>query len=247
MSSIPPDLPQTLYSFTAEVLDRRSRRYRNLVVAVALVGLVAPVAALALWDWRPLLGWLSVVPFVGLFLALDARSVARWRSALLDGWAAGTFDLDALREGVAAIKTLPAGTVAGMLDPLPTRARLGCFPDPPPLIREALAATVRAIDTSLLRRMAAGVVALTTTVALLGSAAAFGSAWPLVGLPLTVGLGRLARGLGSHPPPDWGRRVTEMRRCGLDVPTFTTLAARLAWDPLPTRARDQWLRIVASG
>ena len=169
----PPDDGEGL-TLTRELLNRRSRHYRDLVVAVGVVGLTVPVAALVLDEWRFLLTWLLIAPIVGLFLALDARSVVRWRSSILDGWVAGVLDLDALVEGLTSIKLLPARTIAGLVDPLPTRARLGCFPDPKPLVREALAATIRAIDGLQLSRLVSAVAALTAAAALVALAAAAG-------------------------------------------------------------------------
>jgi hypothetical protein len=240
----PPDNAAAL-ALTRQLLDRRSRRYRNLVVAVSLVGLAVPVAALVFWGWQLLLGWLFVVPLAGTALALDLRSVGRWRSTLLDGWVAGTLDLDALRDGLTAIKVLPAATIAGMVDPLPTDHRLNCFPRPDPLMREALAATARAMDRCVLRAMAVGVVALTGTVALLGSAAAVGSWWPLVGLPATLGLTRAVRRVGSRPPRGWGRRVAELAGRGLDAGALAELAGQLNWQSLPPGARERWLAALA--
>ena len=225
-----------------DLINRRSGRYRNLVVLVVAIGFAAPVAALALWDWRALLGWLLVPPLTGLFLFLDARAVARWRSDLLDGWIAGTLDLDALREGLTSIKLLPALTIAGMVDPLPTRARLQCFPDPKPHTREALAATVRAIDGVLVLRTAIATLAATATLALVAVAAITGSWWPIVGLPLTISLSRASRRIGSRPPRHWVRQVATLRDRGLDADVFAELAGRLAWEPLPPAASEKWRR-----
>lgn len=243
----PPPDPGAAITLTRQLLDRRSARYRSLVVVISLVGFAAPAVALASWQWRPLLGWLLVPVLTCLFLVLDARSVARWRSDILDGWLAGTIDLDAFRDGLSAIKVLPARTIASLVDPLPTRARLECFPDPKPLIREALATTVRAIDGCLVWRTVAAVLVLTATVALLASAALLGSVWPLVGLPLAVGLNRFTRRIGLQPPWSWVRRVAELKSQGLDAPAFAQLARQLAWEPLPAHARERWLYLVGSG
>ncbi len=242
-AAAPPTNP---YPFTAAVLTRRARRYRDLVVLVVLIGFAAPGAALLLWSWQPLLGWLLVVPACGAFVTLDARAVARWRAALLDGWVAGTLDLDAVRDGLTGIKLLPPATLAGMLDPLPTRARLGCFPDPKPPVREALAATVSAIDAALVRRTALAGCAATVTLSLLAAAAVAGSWWPLAGLPVSLALSRAARRIGSAPTRRWLRRVAGS---GVGQPAgaaFAALAGKLDWIGLPPGASGRWLGFVGA-
>ena len=226
------------------MLDRRSARYRSLVIIVSLGGLAVPTSALILWDWLALLGWLLIVPAVGVFLVLDARSVARWRGALLGGWVAGVLDLDGLQYTFASIRQLPEGTLAGMFDPLPTRTRLGIPSDPPPTIRESLAATVQAIDVTLVKGMVVGVVALTGTIALLGAAVALGSLWPLAGLPLSIVLSRGTRQFGACPPRRWVRKVIELMTNGSDFATFAALSGRLAWESLPPAAQQNWLRTL---
>lgn len=188
------------FALTAHLLDRRGRGYRNLVVAVVLVGLTAPVVSLVAWDWRPLLGWLLAVPAVGVGLTLDARSVAGWRREVLGAWVAGRLDLDTLRDSFASIKPLPAHTLAGLFDPLPTRP-------PPDVDRQAGADAVIAADRAAVRGMTLGTAGLTVIAAAAGTAAAVGSAWPLVGVPLGLALNWLARrrilprsGIGTAHP-----------------------------------------------
>ena len=179
-----------------------------------------------------------------MFLALDARSVVRWRSSILDGWVAGVLDLDALVEGLTSIKLLPARTIAGLVDPFPPGG-CGCFPDPKPLVREALAATIRAIDGLQLSRLVSAVAALTAAAALVALAAALGSVWPLVGVPIALGIGRGAQAIGVQPPRKWVFAIAEWKSKGLDVELFTQLARRLAWESLPSRARERWFSIEA--
>lgn len=174
------------FALTTRLLDRRGRGYRNLVVAVVLIGLAAPVVALLKWDWRPLLGGLLVMPAVGVGLTLDARTVARWRRAVLDAWVAGRLDLAVLRDSFTSVKPLPARTLAGLFDPLPTRT-------PPEAGRQAMADAVIAADRAAVRGMILGTAGLTVLTASVGVAAAAGSAWPLLGVPLGLVLNWLAR------------------------------------------------------
>lgn len=178
------------FRLTTRLLDRRSRGYRNLVVAVVLIGLAAAVVALVAWDWRPLLGGLLAVPAVGVGLTLDARRVADWRREVLAAWVAGRLDLGVLRDTFTSVKPLPARTLAGLFDPLPTRP-------PPDADRQAMADAVQSADRAAVRGMILGTAGLTVIVVAVGVAAAVGSAWPLAGVPLGLVLNWLAR---QFPP-----------------------------------------------
>lgn len=235
------------FALTTALLDRRTRGYRNLVVVVAVAGLVVPVVAVVLWDWRTLLGWLLVVPAAGVGLFLDAKAVARWRNELLDAWADGRADLDSLRDTLGTIKSLPVRTLAGMLDPLPTRKRLGVPIDPPLHFRRLLADTIRQVDRASLRGMAVGLVGLTLVVAAVAAAVFTWSFWPLVGVPVGVTLGWLARRVGAWPPKKWLRGLTAALQQGDgQAPAFVELAGRLAWDGLPAGSRERWVAVVRS-
>jgi hypothetical protein len=237
VNAAPPDP----YELTRLTLESRSRRFRNLVVWVVAIWLAAAATAAVLWSWKPLLGWLLAVPACGLFVTLDARAVARWRADLLDEWAAGRLDLDALHDGLTAIKLLPTGTIAGMLAPLPTRTRLACFPDPKPLTRAALAATVREMDSALTRQTATATLAAGATAFLIVIAPVAESLWPLTGLPVALGLFLSARRVGARPPGRWRHRIAELRAAGLESLAFAELAGRLAWESFPPGARENWL------
>ncbi|MEO2091194.1 MAG: hypothetical protein ABGY75_17160, partial [Gemmataceae bacterium] len=185
------------FALTTRLLDRRGRGYRNLIVAVTLIGLAAPVSALAACDWRPLLGGLLAVPAVGVGLTLDARRVARWRQDVLAAWVAGRLDLAVLRDSFTSVKPLPARTLAGLFDPLPTRP-------PPDADRQAMANAVRTADRAAVRGMVLGVAGLTILVIAAGTAAAVWSAWPLTGVLLGLALNWLAR---RQFPPRSGIRT----------------------------------------
>jgi len=70
---------------------------------------------------------------------------------------------------------------------------------------------------------------LTATIALVGSAATLGSGWPLLGLQITIGLGRLTRRIVWRPPRSWQRQVAELKSQGAQhIPAFPQLVGRLA-------------------
>src|SRR5437868_2416448 len=62
------------------------RRHRWLVIAVLAVGLAVLLWALFAWSWRPLLGWLALVPMYGAFLVGYMATISRWQQEVLRLW-----------------------------------------------------------------------------------------------------------------------------------------------------------------
>jgi hypothetical protein len=100
---------------TIRTFEARSRLYRNLVVAVSLVSVTSIAAALILWHWLPLLGFVSLVPLVRLYLHWDARTVLRWRTTILEMLHARELDRDLLRTTLMKFKHLPQRSLGAML------------------------------------------------------------------------------------------------------------------------------------
>jgi len=116
------EMPPLLRAIRATVatVDARGRAYRWAVVAIALA-LCAPLLwALVSRSCRPLPFAALIVPIVGSFLVIDDELVVRWQRRLLTAWASGDFPLSALRQTLQAMRHLPASTIAGMLERLPT-------------------------------------------------------------------------------------------------------------------------------
>jgi hypothetical protein len=94
---------------TITAITRRSRRFRNQVLAVVVIG------ATALYMLWPPIGLFALVPVCGFFLWCDARQVTEWRSEILAMWARQDIDLLAFDHAIRANKFLPESTLNGML------------------------------------------------------------------------------------------------------------------------------------
>jgi hypothetical protein len=117
-SQVPPLLEAVRATVTA--LEARAWIYRWAIIG-ATAALLGPVfLSLILMSWRPM-PWVAVViPIVGAFLVVDGRAVLRWQRHLLASWLSGHLRLTDLRQTLGAMKHLPAGTLVGMLDRLPS-------------------------------------------------------------------------------------------------------------------------------
>lgn len=172
------------FTLSLDVLARRTIRFRNLAVAVAILGLAAPIAAIAAGTWLVLLALLALLPLCAASFARDAALVARWRRAILDEWTTGNFDLDSFAAMFAAIPVLPARTLAAMLDPLPTRRRLGEEHRPPIHIRAAISDAVRAVDWCQIWRARFEVARSAGIAVGIAAAVLAESVWPLAVIPI---------------------------------------------------------------
>jgi hypothetical protein len=224
---------------TRATIYRRSRRYRTLVILVALLPPVSIIAAITLRSWLPLVGALLPLPLCTAYLSLDLRLVARWRRRVVGLWADGALDIDAFRQAARAMRTFPTQTVASMLDSLPSEAAV---PDDRLMslaIRRLLAQTLHAIDERAAREMTAVAVAATLSVA--GVAAAIGTASWLPALsvilaPMLVSFSRRSAMFVLRRSIPTTMRLIE---AGIDPAVFATEAARLDWRRTSGGERDQ--------
>lgn len=103
-----------------DTLVIRARQYKWLVVLVSLGGLATLLAAAVLQSWWALLAWSGLPAIVTAFFALDMRAVQRWRAHVLAAWRSDALQIDLLGSTLQKVPTLPASTVLGMLETLPT-------------------------------------------------------------------------------------------------------------------------------
>lgn len=130
---------------TTKTIEKRAKYFRNLIVGVVLVSLVAFGWALVSRKLFPLSLLLLLLPLCGLFYFLDAKLLAEWRGRLFSSWITGQIDFGALNAAVRAVPTLPKDTLGRMLDALPPTGDLLAEHQVPSPTREAVAAVVMTI------------------------------------------------------------------------------------------------------
>jgi len=177
---------RTAIERTTRVIERRAKYYRNLVVAVVLIGAASAAWALAARAPSALAGVLFLVPACGLFFFADARLLNGWRADVLASWASGELDLAALRQALGAHPGLPQETLDAMLGTLPSAGSLGEEQRILAPTRQAAAAASltahRARADSLLLHSAATAIAASALAAALW----LRSGAPLLGLAVLV-------------------------------------------------------------
>jgi hypothetical protein len=148
---------------TVQTLERRAKYFRNQVIAVVIIVLVAVLSACITRSFTPLAGVLLVLPTCGFFFLADTRLVNRWQSEIIANWASGGLDVAALRDAVRACPALPRDTVEGMLATLPSVGHLVAEQRILPPTRQAAATLIRSVcqrrEESLLFTVLAAAVA----------------------------------------------------------------------------------------
>jgi hypothetical protein len=132
------------FDLTTHTIDRRARAYRNLVVLISIIGIVAVLWAAISWSGRPLLMLVSLLPLCSGFLVLDSVLVNRWRDRVMRLWVEDDLDLNLFASSVAAIRILPANTLRAMLASLPCDKQVTVTGELTRPVKEALAITASA-------------------------------------------------------------------------------------------------------
>lgn len=104
---------------TRAVLARRAIHYRALVACIGAMTLATLVVGAFLGFGRALVILAFLPCAVLVFVAVDMRTVQRWRRVLIDHWARGDLRLEILISTLLKIPDLPRHTVDGLLSSLP--------------------------------------------------------------------------------------------------------------------------------
>jgi len=220
---------------TTQTIDRRSKHFRNLIVAVTFVGLGSTLWAGIAWSWLPLTGIFLLVPFCGLYLFIDGKLLDHWRQELFSVWEKGEIDFQALHDAVISISTLPKDSVLGMLDTLPSAGDLVAEQGISTSTRKAVAAVVTTINTCRSDAIALTAAGYTITGCVIIAAIAFWQWQPLlglfvVGLPLLLQKWIRAKRLKSARE----RLRAAQNVSDFSLEKFMNIVSEIHWTPIST-------------
>lgn len=213
---------------TTQTIDRRAFHFRNLVILLVVIVLGCLIAALVQWSWRPLVGWLAVMPLCGAFLVFDNYLVGRWQRQMLKLWADGALHVEDFAQSILALRLLPGATLRGMLALLPSTG------DGPSMDR--LPATTRDYVARLYGCFHQGARDYSAAFALAYSVSVIGIAWalfawdsrPLLGCLAIVAAFAVGRSLNAMRLRHCREIVEQARAEGIDL---HELAGNLAASP----------------
>lgn len=225
-----------------DTIVERARYYKWLVIVVSL-GTLMVLASSAWWQsgWPLLiLGGLPVL--VLLHRIADLRAVQCWRDLVLAQWMSGTLDLPLLVKTLNAVPGLPALTLQGMVEALPSWESAALPPAGRPAMLRAQQAIGRLAVQALAVRALAWSVAATS---MLGVVRVGGVAW-WTAAPMAVALvvawsrwssSRLPR-VVAELCRSWQADVGAALRANGDfLPAFN-------WQGVPARQRLAWDRAL---
>ncbi|HUQ84050.1 MAG TPA: hypothetical protein VM076_23065 [Gemmatimonadaceae bacterium] len=190
---------------TTRVIERRAKSFRNLIVAVVIVGLGSVVWGIVARPSLGVAGLLLLLPACGVFFYVDAILVRDWRSAILTRWVERELDLSAFRDAIRANPSLPSNTTAAMLATLPRTDSLVAERAIASPTRQAVDAESRFAHGKREDTLGLNVVSVTVAVS-----AAIAALWARTWAPL---LGLTALGL----PPLMGLWVHRRHRAARDA------------------------------
>jgi hypothetical protein len=109
-------------NLTMRTIERRARRYRNLVIIVTVVALSSAFCAIVSRSWLFLGGFILLVPLVGGFLLLDHRNVMRWRAEILQMVRSRGLDRAVFVQSVFELRRFSPSSLQAMLSMIPKEA-----------------------------------------------------------------------------------------------------------------------------
>lgn len=108
-------------NLTMRTVEERTRRYRNLVIAVSITVFATSTAVVVLRRWFMWAGFAVLPLYVLVFLHFDARTVTFWHDRVLQMRDEQGLDLAQLHQTLSGFRHLPQATLRSMLATL-TRA-----------------------------------------------------------------------------------------------------------------------------
>jgi hypothetical protein len=240
----PPWINEAM-KLTTQTIDIRASRFRYYVISVVIVVLVSTMLTVLQMSWRPLLGFLLLVPLCNTFLYLDNRLVYQWQQQILEQWSQGHLDLTLFVKAITSLSILPSRTLHGMLTLLPdviyATATIA------PGTRKALAMTLQSINRYQNDRIVFTTLANTLGLISLGFAAFQWSAMPLLGLlfmPLSLSLHKWAMVVRFRR---WRRHIIAMQhRQELMLQSLVAVASQLDWNPMPDTQKKKLLNSLTT-
>lgn len=100
---------------TLRTIELRARLYRNLVILVAALIVIPPVAGLVCRSWLPLVALIALPVCVGVHLVVDTLVVRRWSRHVQSLCTRDAVPTEEFVRTVRTLRNLPPSTTEGML------------------------------------------------------------------------------------------------------------------------------------
>jgi hypothetical protein len=159
-----------MLQLTTQLLKRRSRCYRLLVILVLLVILWACIQTVRVPTVKSLVPLIILAPLFALYIVADSVLVHQWHSKLVAAWLDGGVDVVAFKAGVRALPWLPDATIEQILTMLPDQMPITIdHDDAEKANRNTVDKLTKTIRLQILRSIGVAAALTTLTVAIFSS------------------------------------------------------------------------------
>ncbi|MDQ1327125.1 MAG: hypothetical protein QG641_405 [Candidatus Poribacteria bacterium] len=212
---------------TTDTINSRIKRFKILVISVAIVTLGSLIWAIVWMSWFPLLVLILNKPICGAFFISEILILNRWQSQILELWISDLLNLDVYSDAMTKIRMFPQNTLRSMLATLPES---NLADNTPANIKKSLAMTLQTINHCQTDRIVFNILAITFGLVSLICVLVIHSLIPLSGLlliPVTFGIGRIIRSVRLRK---WKRNIDNInQQQKMDITMFSEIANKLDW------------------
>jgi len=212
---------------TTDTINSRIKRYKILVISVAVVTLGSLIWSIIRMSWFPLLVLILNVPICGAFLISESLVLNRWQKKIFELWTNDLLDLSVYYDTMASIRMFPQNTLRSMLATLPE----GKLADKSPKkIKESLAMTLKTINQCQIDRTVLNTIAITIILLSLVYALIIRSFIPLLSLLFIIVAPVAGLYLNSARLRKLKRKITNVQQHQEnDIAKFNEIADKLDW------------------
>ncbi len=241
--SIPNSGLKAVVVLTTRTIDLRAALFRNLVIGIVTATIIPVLWALIQLSWIPLSGLLFIVPFCVAYLCLDIRKMDQWQIQIMAAWRHGDFDLVVFSQAMSTLRTLPQGTLQGMLETLPTQVISKTGQNISDDLKAAIALTLKTINQCQLYRTAATGIAMTFGLGALASAFILWDWHPLLIWIVSIGI------IAGYRCLQWLRLIRLKKYIselgnGPDKHILMEIMTKLDWGAICEKRKTRWMATV---
>ncbi len=228
---------------TTRTIDRRAALFRNLVIGIVTVTIVPGLWALIQLSWMPLAGLLFILPLCVTFFCLDIKKINQWQIQILAAWHLGVLDLAVFCQAMSTLRTLPQGTLNGMLGTLPIQVVTETGQNTSDDIKSIVSLTLKTINQCQFFRTAAMGIAMTLGLGALVAAFIIWSWYPLLIWIVSIGI------VAGHRWLQWIKLIRLKEKIsklgnGPDKHILMEIMTKLDWGAICEKRKTRWMATV---
>ncbi|HGJ65911.1 TPA: hypothetical protein ENS27_11055 [bacterium] len=134
---------QEAYNATIRLFNTRIKRYKALIIGIAIVVFGSVIWAIVWKSWSPFLCLIIPISLCGIYLSSDLMLIYKWQNIVLNLWIYDELDIGLFIDTVSQVRMLPKETLQSLLKTLPERELAGKVPKE---IKESIKMTIKIIN-----------------------------------------------------------------------------------------------------